>query len=285
MKYLNKFAALAVVVAILLSHSLIAAPADSASPPATVDLSVPALTPVASHAPLKLALYEGPGSIGGDHHALVNAAFVADPNVTLAVLSPADIQSGKLSDYDVLVQAGGSGGAQGKALGPTGRDAIRAFVKAGGGYIGICGGSYLASANYDWSLNIINTKVVDREHWARGHGEVKIGLSDDGKKLLGVDSGTLPILYWQGPLMAPKNDPTLPSYTELAKFDTEIAENGAPKGVMTGTTAIAAAPFGEGRVVCFSPHPEKVTGEASLLNHAVVWAAAAKLAPKKAAAN
>ena len=34
-------------------------------------------------------------------------------------------------------------------------------------------------------------------------------------------------------------------------------KNGASPGVMLNTTAISLAEFGEGRVVCFSPHPEK----------------------------
>jgi hypothetical protein len=46
----------------------------------------------------------------------------------------------------------------------------------------------------------------------------------------------------------------------MANFKTEMAKNGAPEGVMTGTTAIARGRFGQGRVICFSPHPEMTAG-------------------------
>ncbi|MCY2986111.1 MAG: hypothetical protein NTY15_20975 [Planctomycetota bacterium] len=46
-----------------------------------------------------------------------------------------------------------------------------------------------------------------------------------------------------------------------------------PTGVMIGTTAIAIGDFGEGRVVCFSPHPEKTPDLESILLQAIHWAA------------
>src|SRR4051812_18762966 len=78
-----------------------------------------------------------------------------------------DIREGVLKEMDVLVQPGGSGSKQAEALQPEGCDAIREFVKGGGGYVGICAGSYLATTDYTWSLGILNAKVVDRKHWAR----------------------------------------------------------------------------------------------------------------------
>jgi len=38
---------------------------------------------------------------------------------------------------------------------------------------------------------------------------------------------------------------------------------------MRGTTAIARAPFGEGRVICFSPHPEKTAGLEGMIARAI----------------
>ena len=42
---------------------------------------------------------------------------------------------------------------------------------------------------------------------------------------------------------------------------------------MRGTTAIARGHFGKGRVLCFSPHPEKTPGREPFLQAAVRWAA------------
>lgn len=42
---------------------------------------------------------------------------------------------------------------------------------------------------------------------------------------------------------------------------------------MPGTTAIAAGRYGEGRVLCFSPHPEKSEATPEVLARGVRWAA------------
>ncbi|MES2465501.1 MAG: BPL-N domain-containing protein [Armatimonadota bacterium] len=240
-------------------------PAPAAKPQA-------ALTPVGNHKTLRMAFYQGPGAALDATKSLAFKAFQKNPNLAVKIVSPEDIRAGKLADFDVLVQSGGSGGGQGKALEEEGRERIRTFVKGGGGYIGICAGSYLASCDYPWSLNIINAHVLDKKHWARGTGPVDVAFTPQGQQQLSVAGDNLTIQYGQGPLLAPAEDTKLPPYEPWAKYEGEIALKGAPKGVMPGTTAVAAAPYGSGRVVCFSPHPEKTAGQESLLHRAVLWA-------------
>ena len=98
-------------------------------------------------------------------------------------------------------------------------------------------------------------------------------LTKPGKELLETDRDLLTIYYYQGPLLAPDNDPDIPDYQPLAAYETEIAKNGAPEGVMKGTTAIAAGTFGRGRVLCFSPHPEKTEGLNRFVHLAIRWTA------------
>lgn len=181
----------------------------------------------------------------------------------------ADIRDGVLADLDVLIHPGGSGGGQGRHLGEDGREMIRTFIADGGGYIGICAGAYLASADYEWSLNVLDAKVLDRKHWNRGTGTVDIAITDAGQKLLRTEDQRLAIHYAQGPLLAPGNRPDLDDYEVMATFETEIVKNGAPQGVMKGTTAIARGQYGRGRVVCFSPHPEMTSGLESLVHYAI----------------
>jgi hypothetical protein len=219
-----------------------------------------------------MAFYQGPGAALDASKSLAYKAFLKDPNLTVKIVSPEDIRAGKLADFDVLVQSGGSGGGQGKALEEEGRERIRTFVRGGGGYIGICAGSYLASCDYPWSLNIINAQVLDKKHWARGTGPVDVAFTPQGKQSLAMAGDNLTIQYGQGPLLAPAQNAKLPPYEPWALYEGEIALKGAPKGVMPGTTAVAAAPYGAGRVVCFSPHPEKTAGQEALLHHAVLWA-------------
>jgi len=68
------------------------------------------------------------------------------------VVRPTDIGHDCLRDFDVLVMPGGSARRQADHLGAQGRTAIRQFVEHGGGYVGICAGSYLATPYYSWSL-------------------------------------------------------------------------------------------------------------------------------------
>lgn len=178
-----------------------------------------------------------------------------------------------LEGADIVILPGGSGSKQSKSLGEAGREAIRRFVRAGGGYVGICAGSYLASAEYDWSLHLINTRVLDRKHWARGTGMVTLSLAPAAAQLLGAEADRVEVYYGQGPLLAAAIDPDLPPCRPLALYESEIAKKGAPEGVMVGTTAIAAGEYGGGRVLCFSPHPEKSAGPHGFIESGVRWAA------------
>ncbi len=74
-----------------------------------------------------------------------------------------DIRAGKLKDFRVLIQPGGSGSAQAKALGQEGRERVKEFVKDGGGlHPHLRWGVPRLAASYDWSLHILDAEVVDR---------------------------------------------------------------------------------------------------------------------------
>jgi glutamine amidotransferase-like uncharacterized protein len=47
----------------------------------------------------------------------------------------------------------------------------------------------------------------------------------------------------------------------------------APGGVMPNTPAIIAGTYGQGRVLCFSPHPEYTPGLGDFIVKAVNWVA------------
>lgn len=220
----------------------------------------------------RVAVYTDEGA-GRSQTDLVKA-LNANPQLQVKRVTAEDIRGGILKEMDVVVHPGGSGSKQGRNLGREGREEVRRFVRNGGGFLGVCAGAYLASADYDWSLHLLDAKVLDRKHWARGTGMVRVGISKEGQSMLKHNSSTAEIYYGQGPLLAPANRSDIPDYTPLALYETEIAKKGAPKGVMKGTTAFAAGEFGRGRVFCFSPHPEKTKGLEPLLYHAITWAAA-----------
>ncbi|MBA2113562.1 BPL-N domain-containing protein [Bremerella alba] len=198
--------------------------------------------------------------------------LIEETGFKTTIVSPAQIRDGVLSDFDVLIMPGGSGSKQAEMLEDVGCEVVKNFVRDGGGYVGICAGSYLASSHYSWSLGLINAKVWDRSHWARGTGTVSLDISPAGCKLLNTEEAELDCYYGQGPLLVPDNKSSLPGYEVLASYGTEIAKKGAPEGSMVGTHAIVRSIYGQGRVICFSPHPETSSGPNSIMAEGVRWA-------------
>src|SRR5262245_6611887 len=160
-----------------------------------------------------------------------------------------DIRAGSLRNFDVLIHPGGSASKQSETLGEPGRNLVKGFVHDGHGFIGICAGAYLASAQYKWSLGVLDAQVIDGAHWARGEGDVELRLTSAGQKALQPEKAMCTIHFENGPLLAPGKKDDIDDYELLASFDTEIRKNDAPPGIMKGTTAIARGTFGKGRVV------------------------------------
>ncbi len=244
-------------------------------------VSLPVAAQPATHPttrPIRVAIYQDAGSMTAATN--IEKCLKVDPaRFSYKRVSAEEIQDGVLKDFDVLVQGGGSGSAQGKALEESGRENIKQFVKSGHGYLGICAGAYLASSDYTWSLHILNAKVLDRAHWNRGGGQVQLALTDAARQQLAIDQPTIECRYNQGPLLSPDTKAELPAYTPLATFASEIALKGAPKGVMIGTTAFARSTFGSGRVFVSSPHPEATPGLDPIVRRAVEWLATGQEAP------
>src|SRR4051794_6360903 len=99
--------------------------------------------------PIRVAVYDDAG-VSKNLDALLQV-LARHPDLRVKHVKAADIRAGVLSDIDVLLHPGGSGGGQGKALEDGGRDKVRDFVQKGGGYVGICAGAYLATRDYPWS--------------------------------------------------------------------------------------------------------------------------------------
>lgn len=249
---------------------------------ASAEPSKPATRPA-----VRVALYTSTG-VGGAGPKKLEEALTAR-GVIVRRVDANDIRNGVLDRSDVLIQPGGSGSAQGKALGDEGRDTVRKFVKRGGGYVGICAGSYLSSSHYTWSLGLINAKVLDTPHWNRGHAQLKVELTPLGKEILGdhfassVQSadGVLTVLYASGPVLAPDDTPDPSAFQPLAYYRSEITAKGGEEGIMVNSPAIVAGHFGQGRVISCSPHPEQTAGLEDVIPRAVQWVAGRMDTPKQ----
>jgi len=84
----------------------------------------------------------------------------------VCALTPDDVIRGKLTTdkFDVLLIPGGFAQNTLDALGKAGGERVRAFVRSGGGYVGICAGAYLGCKG--WLDVLPEASVVDFEHWS-----------------------------------------------------------------------------------------------------------------------
>ncbi|NQT12815.1 MAG: glycosyltransferase family 39 protein, partial [Planctomycetes bacterium] len=207
-----------------------------------------------------------PDGSDGESVQAVRKATMHDPGLTLALLAPSDIRAGGLDPFDVLIVPGGNSIKQRSALGNAGREAVREFVRAGGGYVGICAGANLAAITHEWSLKFVNARTMTGVRHVPGHGmqkasfrgwgTVSVELTRIGQELLRNTPASAQMEYTGGPILLPANEYSLPDYISLGFFRSEVWRHAFQKETMINSPAIVAACFGEGRVVLFSPHPE-----------------------------
>jgi glutamine amidotransferase-like uncharacterized protein len=204
----------------------------------------------------------------------------AEPLFACKTVSPVDIQAGSLRAFDCIIFPGGNARMQAEALGDDGKVNVRKFVQSGGGYIGICGGAFLATAKYDWGMALVDAKPLTGQievpgqgmvsiAW-RGAGTVRMELSDAGGKIFTDVPGLVDVWYSGGPILSPAEMTDLPKYVSLAVFRTEVWDYKLQQGTMIDTPAIVAGRFGKGRVLLFSPHPEMTPGLESIVRRAVL---------------
>ncbi len=221
--------------------------------------------------PIRVALYDDAGAFGkGVPRITEQLGKVKD--VKLTIVKGPEIAGGVLKDFDVVIFSGGSGSKQAAGIGESGRVEVQKFVKNGGGYIGICGGAYLACSGFSWGLGILNAKTVSSK-WMRGRAGVQIEVNAEGQKATGIPAKQQEIIYANGPIIQADDRADLPAYEPIAFFRSEVAENGSPAGAMVNSPAWVRATCGKGRVLTSSPHPEQTAGMENFVEHAVRWVA------------
>jgi glutamine amidotransferase-like uncharacterized protein len=177
------------------------------------------------------------------------ALLESTKSINLKILSSSDVRKGKLKDVNVFIAMGGSGSQQGKDLQELGREKVKEFVKNGGGYIGVCGGSYMAiTGPSEGKLNMLSTKNYGNTGWQRGNGDCEIK-TNDGQ--------IINLHYENGPIFEDAEYEGASPYQSLATFNCDyyIPNKGTYKGEMPGQPAIIVGNYGKGRVLLFSPNP------------------------------
>jgi len=243
---------------------------------------VAALGPRRAHAAaLRIGLYQAAG-VHPAAFAAEKALLERSPGFVCTVLRPADIRAGALARQDVAVFMGGSGTAQGRALGDEGKAAVKEFVRGGGGYVGVCAGAYLALQGEDefHKLRLVAGRNLTGDAWQRGIAGLEVKAEGPGPR----EVGAFKLFYANGPIFTPAPTEGLAPYVALASFVGEIynLSKGTGPGEMPGTPAIVAAAHGAGRVLLFSPNP--VLGGAGVVQTEMMldglrWAAASGPVP------
>ncbi len=89
-----------------------------------------------------------------------------------------DIMGGGLDGFDVLFVPGGWASDKAARLGDRGREAVRGFVRGGGGYLGVCGGAGLA-LDVEGGLSLAHvSRVPTDERVPSFSGEIALAPSD-----------------------------------------------------------------------------------------------------------
>lgn len=202
----------------------------------------------------EVAVLDAPG-VGADALASALAAIESAGALRARVVSPIDVRHGRLEGAHALLVTGGRGSRQGRALGDDGREALRRFVHAGGGYVGICAGSYLAmqrpraSTEESFKAAFVAAEHATGDAWQRGIAPIPL-VPEDG-------SPAATLHYANGPLFATVEVDGLPAPRVLARFGDEVSSTrgGTLPGQMRGAVALLATRYGDGEVVLFSPNP------------------------------
>ncbi|MDK2972893.1 MAG: hypothetical protein PWP23_2648 [Candidatus Sumerlaeota bacterium] len=193
----------------------------------------------------------------------------ATPDFVARRVTGEEVRAGVLAELDVFILPGGTGSGEARALGIDGARAVKQFVGGGNGLIAICAGGYAIVEGWTpetKELELLNGQTWDDAHWARGMDFITVEMADG-------QAARHTMWFENGPLFVPWERPDLPAYTPLVRYVTDMAAEGAPTGMMTGRDAVVAAPYGDGRLVAFGPHPELSPGLEHWLRNAVRWAA------------
>jgi hypothetical protein len=215
---------------------------------------------------IRVALFDDYGSFGKGVPSC-SAQLQAAGRFEVTKLDGDGIRAG-LSGCHAVVFSGGSGSKQANTIGLRGREEVRRFVEAGGGYVGICAGAYLACSGFSWSVPVLDAKTPS-PLWLRGTGNLQIETLPAGMKLLDLPARA-EVRYANGPVITPGLRDDIRDYEPLVLFRSELAKDPRQAGLQINTPAMVLGHYGKGRVLACSPHPEQTAGMERWIERAIM---------------
>ena len=190
------------------------------------------------------------------------ASMVSKVGFESALISSEQIINGGLQGFDAVIFPGGLGAFYGLRNYEDFGDAVRYFVANGGGYMGVCGGAYVAGLSISETLKsicprtlgLIDAKIVSPpwikfwQQYQDAQGKrvvVTCKVTDVPHPIIaGYEGQTLELVYSGGPLIKEIGSSVTPLLTYVDSI------------MPPGDVALCCSVFGKGRVVISSPHPE-----------------------------
>ncbi len=227
--------------------------------------------PVTTKKSINIAVFDGNGA-GVVSVVETIEALKIDKGINAKPISASQIQNGELNNFDAIIIPGGSGSKQLNNLGESNRAIVKAYIKQGGGIIGICAGAYMLSSTDGYpSLAVASSVHIDREHYNRGRGLVQFELTDEGFEIFPeLKNNSLFVQYYDGPVLVQGD--SLNPYNEIGKFVTDIHPDGfAPIGITPGRTFFLNQNIGKGKVFLCAGHPESTPGMRWIVPRMARW--------------
>ena len=216
--------------------------------------------------PSRVAVFAGDGPRGRGYIEWLR--LVAEsPEIELSLVDGAAVRAGALDAVDAIVMPGGNAYVERNDLGPEGVAKLKAFIRAGGGYIGTCAGCFLA---LDDKMNRRSgTGIVPYgSSGSKGGFDVPVVLGDAGAWAMAMRPGECRVRYHGGPTIIPSTNTI-----DGASFDmwaTYSSDFDCPKSSvrMFGKGAIVGGTYGDGRVIAIACHPEAYVATLDLVQGA-----------------
>lgn len=215
--------------------------------------------------PVKIAVFADDGCSMGN----IPPALEFSPEYEVGIVSGKDVANGALDKYEALYMPGGYSSIAYVSLGDKGHTNLVNFVRRGGKYYGVCGGSFLISQTHFKKgnpgmksgktpfLGLIPYKE-DLPHLYRGKAGVQIKLTKEGKKIFPGSAEVRSVRYAGGPAFIKAKKVEDAEYKVFARYDGCIVNtsHSEPSPSMHGKVAMVGGRVGKGRVFAQCPHPE-----------------------------
>ena len=224
---------------------------------------------ISNGAPVRVAVYVGPGARGVGMFRWMQITDQAQ-ELSVRYVDGTEIRNGALKFTDLLVMPGGKSRTEADRLGEKGQLEIRNFIERGGSYIGSCAGAFLLmrgegpltddpTGRRRRILGIAPFKHRNGDYG--GEAMLQVVYSKEAETLCGIKAGRREERFNGGPVMDPSEPVPGADFRVMARFDSNLHsdtknpdEPGRP--LMAGGASAVAGTFGRGRVWLFAGHPE-----------------------------